>query len=163
MRVLSSITLFLAIIMVDSMRYKVRKITKRVVRRAQPKVPERKQTSSLKVKGTHAHPKAPNPLEEMVLTLLGNTEKRGTDMLREELDSMQQDSPKHTTLTRDLMNLLKVLKAPDAHHEPPIGMKDLDAGIAEYHLDPVSSKAKVAAMLSAVFPDFDASSALHKK
>eukprot|EP00746_Dinoflagellata_sp_MGD_P002740 gnl/MRDRNA2_/MRDRNA2_105360_c0_seq1.p1 gnl/MRDRNA2_/MRDRNA2_105360_c0~~gnl/MRDRNA2_/MRDRNA2_105360_c0_seq1.p1 ORF type:complete len:162 (+),score=39.14 gnl/MRDRNA2_/MRDRNA2_105360_c0_seq1:180-665(+) len=157
MQVLSTIVLLLAIFTGEAVRYHTRKITKPVVRKAQQKVAAAKAASSLKVKGAHSHPKVPSPLSEMVLTLLGNTEKRGADMLREELSNLQQDSSKHSALTKDLTNLLKALKAPDTRHEQPIGMRDLDAGIAEYRLDPASSKAKVASMLSAVFPEAVAS------
>merc|ERR1719393_111249 len=93
-------------------------------------------------------------VNELVLGLLGNTVKRGTDMLREEM--MSCPDIKSSDLSKDLLALKHALLAPskgsDSDHHAP-GLSALLAGVKEYHLDATTSKKKVADVLMAVLPE----------
>merc|ERR1719213_1139156 len=83
-------------------------------------------------------------INELVLGLLGNTVKRGADMLKEEM--MACPDTKSVSLERDLMALKHALlvssKGSDSDHHAP-GLSALMAGIKEYQLDATASKKKV--------------------
>merc|ERR1719482_1740431 len=118
------------------------------IRRAHPAAKSATHTSK------HTSLSDSDRVNELVLGLLGNTVKRGTDMLREEM--MSCPDIKSSDLSKDLLALKHALLAPskgsDSDHHAP-GLSALLAGVKEYHLDATTSKKKVADVLMAVLPE----------